>query len=169
MATDAVAREGTTNTAKLRLHRIGGTNDPLAVWCVMRDTSSNGVDYVTVPNLVTIPASRHSTRVITPIDDDLPARLKTVRSCLEKPQFDGLPTYVISRPDHAGAIILDNDHPLPPTEAIVDGNLHLRLPVPLGLPFRLEAATNLADWEEVACDINTEDGGERGGRRKRST
>ena len=40
----------------------------------------------------------------------------------------------------------------------MDGSLHLRLPVPLGLPFRLEASTNLTDWEEIACDINAEDG-----------
>jgi hypothetical protein len=159
MATDAVAREGTTNTAKFRLHRTGNTNNPLAVWCVFRGTASNGVDYVSLPNVITIPAGRHSTRiVVAPIDDNLPERVETVRAVLEEPPFGAPPTYVIGRPDRAGAIILDNDHPLRSNESLVDGSLHLRLPVPLGLPFRLEASTNLTDWEEVACDINAEDG-----------
>ncbi len=30
--------------------------------------------------------------------------------------------------------------------------------MPTGLPFRLEASTNLLDWEEVASDYNAEDG-----------
>jgi hypothetical protein len=159
MATDAVAREGTTNTAKFRLHRTGSTNNSLAVWCVFRGTASKGVDYVSIPNVVMIPAGRHSARiVVAPIDDNLPERIETVRAHLEDPPFGSPQGYVIGRPDHAGAIILDNDHPLRPSEALVDGSVHLRLPVPRGLPYRLEASTNLTDWEEIACDINAEDG-----------
>ena len=40
----------------------------------------------------------------------------------------------------------------------LDGSLHLRLPALTGMPFRLEASTNLLDWEEIASDISADDG-----------
>jgi hypothetical protein len=159
MATDAVAREGTTNTATFRIRRTGPTNAALTVFYAIGGTASNGVDYVTLPNWLTIPAGRHSARiVITPIDDKLPERIETVLLRLTQPPFDPPPTYEIGRPARAGVVILDNDHPLLTPESLADGSLHLRLPVLPGLPFRLEASSNLLDWEEIACDINTEDG-----------
>jgi len=157
MATDAVAREGTTNTATFRIRRTGPTNDALTVFYAIRGTASNGVDYVTIPNSLTIPAGRHGARiVITPIDDNLPERIETVRLRLTPPPFVP-PTYEIGRPAGAGAVILDNDHPLLTPELLVDG-LHLRLSVFEGMPFRLESSTNLVDWEEEASGISTEDG-----------
>jgi hypothetical protein len=33
----------------------------------------------------------------------------------------------------------------------------LRLPLPAGMPFRLEVSTNLLDWEPVVCDVAVED------------
>jgi hypothetical protein len=158
MATDAVAREGTTNTATFRIRRTGPTNSALTVFYAIRGTASNGVDYVTIPNSLTIPAGRRGARIgITPIDDNLPERVETVLLGLAPPPF-APPTYEIGRPARAGAIILDDDYPLLPSESLVDGSLHLRVPVPAGMPFRIEASTNLLDWEEVACDINAEDG-----------
>lgn len=127
--------------------------------------AANGVDYqalpetVTIPNSLTIPAGRRGARiVITPINDNLPERIETVILRLTQPPFDPPPTYEIGRPARGAAVILDNDHPLLAREPLVGGSLHLRLPVLTGMPFRLEASTNLLDWEDVACDINAEDG-----------
>lgn len=160
MATDAVAREGTDNTATFRIHRTGPTNSALTVFYAIGGTAENGVDYVAIPGSLTIPAGRRSARiVITPIDDNLPERVETVLLRLTEPPYGSpLPFYEIGRPARAGAIILDNDCPLRAPEPLADGSLHLRLTAFKGLPFRLEASTNLLDWEEVASAINTEDG-----------
>lgn len=157
MATDAVAREGTDNTATFRIRRTGPTNSALTVFYNIRGTASNGVDYVTIPHSATIPAGRRGTRiVITPIDDNLPERVETVRLHLVLPPVVPA-TYEIGRPARAGAVILDNDHPLLFSEPLVDG-LHLRLPVIAGIPFRLESSTDLLNWEEEAFDFADEDG-----------
>jgi hypothetical protein len=160
MATDAVAREGTDNTATFRISRTGPTNSALMVFYTIRGTALNGVDYANIPDSLTIPAGRRSVRiVIAPIKDNLPERIETVLLRLIEPPFGSpLPYYEIGRPARAGAIILDNDCLLRSPDPLVDGNLHLRLPAFTGMPFRLEASTNLLDWEEVAHDINTEDG-----------
>jgi hypothetical protein len=160
MATDAVAREGTDNTATFRISRTGQTNSALMVFYTIRGTASNGVDYATIPDSVTIPAGRRSARiVIAPINDNLPERIETVLLRIIEPPFGSpLPYYEIGRPARAGAIILDNDCQLRSPDALVDGSLHLRLPAFTGMPFRLEASTNLMDWEEVVSDTNVEDG-----------
>ena len=158
MATDAVAREGTTNTATFRIRRTGPTNSALTVFYAIRGTASNGVDYVTIPDSLTIPAGRRGARiVITPIDDNLPERIETVRLQLI-PSLLGIPAaYEIGRPARAGAVILDNDHLLLTPEPLPDG-LHLRLPVLEGTPFRLESSSDFVNWEEEACDLANEDG-----------
>ncbi len=157
MATDAVAREGTTNTAMFRIRRTGPTNEALTVIYTIRGTASNGVDCVTIPNVATIPAGRHGTRiVVTPINENLPERIETVRLCLVVPPV-APPPYEIGLPAHAGAVILDNDHPLFVPESLADG-LHLRLPVSAGMPFRLESSTDLVNWQEEATDLSAEDG-----------
>jgi len=130
------------------------------VFYAIRGTASNGVDYSSILDSVTIPAGRRSMRiVIVPINDNLPERIETVFLRLIEPPFGSpLPYYEIGRPARAGAIILDNDCQLRSPDPLVDGSLHLRLPAFTGMPFRLEASTNLLDWEEVANDINAEDG-----------
>jgi hypothetical protein len=159
-APDAVAREGTDNTATFRISRTGPTNSALMVFYTIRGTASNGVDYASIPDSLTIPAGRRSVRiVITPINDNLPEWIETVLLRLTEPPFGSpLPYYEIGRPARAGAIILDNDWQLRSPDSLVDGSLHLRMNAMLGMPFRLEASTNLLDWEEVASDINVEDG-----------
>jgi len=157
MATDAVAREGTANTATFRIRRTGPTNDALTVFYAIGGTAANGADYVTIPNSLTIPAGWRGARiVITPIDDNLPERIETVRLRLTPPPVVP-PTYEIGLPARAGAVILDNDHPLLTPEPLADG-LHLRLSAFEGMPFRLESSTDLVNWQEEASDIATEDG-----------
>jgi hypothetical protein len=157
MATDAVAREGTQNTATFRIRRTGPTDSPLTVFYLIRGTALNGVDYVAIPSALTIPAGRHGARIlITPIDDNLPERIETVRLRLTPPPVVP-PTYEIGRPSRAGAVILDNDHPLVTPEPLADG-LHLRLSAFEGMPFRLESSSDLVNWVEEACDISAEDG-----------
>jgi hypothetical protein len=154
---DAIAREGTDNTATFRVRRIGPTNAPLAAHYSIRGTASNGEDYVLLPGSVTIPAGRRTARiVVTPINDNLNERIETVVLRLTPPPV-GSATYVIGRPARAGAIILDNDCELRAPESFPDGSLHLRLGVEAGQRFRVESSTNLADWEaEVSLTAEAE-------------
>jgi hypothetical protein len=156
-APDAVAREGTSNTAIFRIRRTGPTNSPLTVFYSIGGTATNGVDYLTIPGSLTIPAGRYGARlVITPIDDKLDEPIETVRLRLVSPPFSPT-TYEIGRPARAAAVILDNDYLLLSPELLVDG-IHLRLLAFEGMPFRLESSTDLSVWMEEASDISVEDG-----------
>jgi len=157
-APDALAREGTTNTATFRFHRTGPVAAPLTVFFNIRGTASNGVDYAAISSPITIPAGRRSARlIITPIDDNLPERIETVILRLALPPVVPA-TYEIGRPARAGAVILDNDHVIVAREPLDDPGVHVRLSVFEGMPFRMESSTNLLDWVEEACDYAVEDG-----------
>ncbi|HPC60468.1 MAG TPA: Calx-beta domain-containing protein [Verrucomicrobiota bacterium] len=156
MAVDPIAREGTTNTAAFRVRRTGATNDSLTVSYTIRGTALNGVDYAALPGRITIPAGRRSARIlIEPLDDNLVERCETVVLRLLESSVDPL-RYLIGRPAAAMAVILDNDYHLPPSCWLPDGNLHFRWAVPPGMPYRVEASTNLLDWEAVVCDVAAE-------------
>jgi hypothetical protein len=158
MAVDAVAREGTSNTATFRIRRTGPTNAALTVFYAIRGTASNGVDYISIPGSLTIPAGRRGARiVISPIDDKLVECIETVILRITPPPFDP-PTYEIGRPARAGAVILDNDYPLLFQEPLAVQGVHLRLVALDGMPFRLESSGDLMTWEEEASGIVVEDG-----------
>ncbi|HEY2951233.1 MAG TPA: Calx-beta domain-containing protein [Verrucomicrobiae bacterium] len=154
IATDPIAREGTTNTATFRIRRSGRTNEALTVHYAIRGTASNGVDYVLIPDEVKIPAGRRSARiVITPIDDKLPERIETV--VLHLLEAD---TYNLGRPRRAAALILDNDHPQPPCLRLPDGLVHLCTPGERGFCYRLEASSDLVNWETLFTSVIAEEG-----------
>src|SRR6266704_1638155 len=54
-ATDPFASESGDN-GEFTLFRAGPTNQTLNVYCIYRGTASNGVDYASLPNFITIPA-----------------------------------------------------------------------------------------------------------------
>jgi hypothetical protein len=148
IAVDAFAREGTANTASFRIRRAGGTNEPLTVFCNIRGTASNGVDYATIPNSITIPAGRYSKRVtIVPIDDSIVEPIETVILRLVPPPNPN--TYFIGRPARAGAVIVDNDCPPLRSQRLVDGCIQLQSPMPAGSLYRVEASSDLVNWSPL--------------------
>jgi hypothetical protein len=149
VATDACAREGTTNTARFRIRRIGPTDAPLTVLYSISGTAENGVDYETIASPAIIPAGHRSAWItIRPIDDRIPEPLETVILSLRPSPVDP-PTYRIGCPPLAAAIIADNDHLIRARQRLADGNLHFRLPQPSGLPYRLEATQDFLSWYPV--------------------
>jgi hypothetical protein len=158
-APDPLAREGTTNTATFALRRSGPTNLPLTVWYEVRGTASNGVDYVAIPDRVTIPAGRRTARmVIEPIDDRLVERIETViLRLVEPPTMQPGLSYLIGRPGAAAAVIVDNDFRPPPCRRLPDGLFHVCLAGPTGFGFRLEASPDLRTWEPLFSNWATED------------
>src|SRR5580765_5595678 len=89
-------REGTTNTALDVFYRVGGT-------------ASNGVDYVTLSGLATIPVGSHTAPIaVAPIDDSLVEGSETVIVTLI-PSPTAVSNYAIGFPSTAAISIADND------------------------------------------------------------
>jgi len=148
-----------TNTATFLVRRDSGTNVDLTVDYAIGGTASNGVDYVTIPNSVTIPAGqRYALITIVPLDDaNNTNRYDTVvLSLLALPtSFDSPLAYSIGSPGRAGAVILE-DNILPITRPLVhsltDNVIHISLPATNGMNFCLEVTTNYINWTSICTN-----------------
>src|SRR5437764_1286229 len=68
-ATDASATEG-GDSGQFRVVREGATNVALSVYCVISGTASNGVDYATLSNFLSIPAGVRAVELpVISVDD----------------------------------------------------------------------------------------------------
>ena len=162
IATDSFASERAstngTNTATFRIYRAGPTNLDLTVFYSVHGTASNGVDYVEIGNSATIPAGRHSAKVvIVPIDDDSEEDSETVVLRLEPdPTLGPVARYEIGRPDKAAAIIVDNDLYRPTSLRLPDGSFHLCVDRPDGFAFQLEVSEDLSTWLSLCTNVVTD-------------
>jgi hypothetical protein len=176
-ATDPIAVEGTnciifrppgaftnfcsgTNTATFLARRVGPTNVDLMVYYSIGGTASNGVDYQTIADNVTIPAGKTFALVtIVPLEDidPFPHRFDTVILSLKLPPTanpGNTPPYIIGRPARAAAIILeDRDLPGPIPWLLADRCFHVTFPAANGMNYSLQVSTNMVDWEEVCASI----------------
>ena len=151
------SRRPARRCAAFLIFRTGPTHTPLTVHYAIGGTALNGLDYAAIPNSVTIPAGRPGARVvIRPVDDHVAEPIETVILTLQPPADDP-PAYEVGRPSVAGAIIVDNDCPRPPTRRLGDGRMHLHLALSNGVPYRLEASSNLLDWVPLITHVVTED------------
>ncbi len=95
--------------------RCGNTTDPLEVHYRIGGTAQNGVDYIEIPNVVTIPAGSCFTTIqIWPIDDAEVEGTETVVLTLEPNDCDPTTTpapgcYSVGILNGATVYILDND------------------------------------------------------------
>src|SRR5207249_286642 len=156
-ASERVSTNG-TNTATFKIYRTGPTNLDLTVFYSVHGTASNGVDYVEIGSPVTIPAGRHSARVvIVPIDDDMEEDSETVVLKLEPdPTLGPVARYEIGRPDKAAAIIVDNDLNRPTSLPLPDGSFHLCVDKPDGFAFRLEVSEDFSTWVTLCTNVVTD-------------
>jgi Calx-beta domain len=82
-ATDPNATESGGDTGTVTITRTGDTTNPLTVNLLTAGTASNGVDYVTIPTSVVIPAGAASKDiVVTPINDSIGEPTETVMVAL---------------------------------------------------------------------------------------
>jgi hypothetical protein len=149
-----------TNTATFVVRRSGATNESLRVYYGIGGTASNGVDYESLPGVVTIPAGRRAAEFrVMPLEDALPERLETVVLRLRLPPLplDAADRpYTLGRPAEAAAFIVDNDTPPPQVAPLPEGLFHAMAPITNGC-FRVEVTTNLVNWETV-CTNRVADG-----------
>ncbi|MGZ4972164.1 MAG: Ig-like domain-containing protein, partial [Limisphaerales bacterium] len=120
-APDAEASEPGSNTGTFHVYRSGSTNDPLTVFYRMSGTASNGIDYVSLPGTVTIPAgTNYAPIILQPIDDSLIEGTETaILTAISSPL--GAPTtYLVGSPASATVSILDNDTNKTPVVSIVN-------------------------------------------------
>jgi hypothetical protein len=122
VATDPLASES-GDTGTFTLYRFGNTNSALQVYYTIGGTASNGVDYATIPNIVSIPAGISSTQItVSPKGDPLVQGDETVVLHLAPSPFEMPITqyYEIGKPDTATVVIKDDDATnQPPVVSIV--------------------------------------------------
>jgi ABC-type cobalamin transport system permease subunit len=150
-------RFGVTNTATFLVYRDGATNTDLTVSYSIGGTATNGVDYATIPDTITIPAAkRYALITILPLSDADSAfrHYDTVVLALTKP--DAVPpTYRLGSPNKAAAIILEeNVLPIldPTVQSLADGTTHVSLPATNGMNFCLEISSDLITWAPVCTN-----------------
>ncbi len=138
--------------ATFTVHRFGDTNDNLTVPYNIGGTASNGVDYVALPGVVTIPAGeRRALITIVPIDDGPPDVNKTVILSLE-PSANVPPDYVIGFPPRAAAVIIDPSCPWPLTGLLPDKCFHLAMPGPDAAWFYVQCSADLVNWTAICTN-----------------
>ncbi len=186
--TDALAyRENYAGrTASFAIQRTGSLTDPLVVYYTIDGTATNGVDYVTIPNTMTIPAGSASATIL--IDPIPPATgiTETVSIALNAaPLVGGVPSYAIGNsiamPRSGGIAIIDRPRILSTNipaklRALIRRRHHLVLPLPItqapaapppalgdvvATPsvWTVEASTDLVNWQDIGT---TDPSGEAG-------
>jgi Bacterial Ig domain len=164
-APDPVAVESTnnlsaTNNATFLVRREGSTNTALTVYYAIGGTATNGIDYVTIPNSVTIPAGQTcQTITIVPLADNDSATHAYDSVVLEliSPATppNSLPAYILGSPRKAGAVILE-ETALPiihsTANAMADNSILVSQPAANGINYCLQISTNLVDWLPVCTN-----------------
>ena len=131
------------------VRRLGSTNSDLVVAYATGGTATNGVDYVTLPGAVTIPAGQRAALIsVVPVDDGLPDITSTVILKL------ALSTNYVVDPWHstAAAIILDGLTRRPMASVLPDKCFHLTSTGPDGAWFRIECTTDLRNWTAICTN-----------------
>ena len=134
------------------VRRFGDTNNDLTMTYDIGGKASNGVDYVTLPGLVTIPAGeRHALITLVPIDDGPPDVNKTVILKLT-PSTNTPPDYLVGFPPCAAAIIIDSNGPRPVSGMLPGNCFHLSTAGPDGAWFHIERSTDLLNWTPICTN-----------------
>jgi hypothetical protein len=148
-----------TNTATFVVRRSGDTNSSLTVNYTEGGTASNGVDYVTLPGSVTIPAgSRAAMIVINPLNEGGVECPETVILTLQQ-DTNAPPPYIAGWPDKAAAVIVDCNFAPPSTGVLCDGAFHFYFP-PMSAEafYRVECSPDLIHWMPVCTNTASEIG-----------
>jgi hypothetical protein len=138
------------------VRRTGETNSGLTVYYSIGGTASNGVDYITLPGQLTIPAGQRAARIeVVPIDDSIAECIETIVLTIQPPP-PGPSAYTIGSPRRAAAIILDNDQPRPPCHKLSDGLFHVCAPGTNGYTYCIRTSTDLVNWTALCTNVVTE-------------
>ena len=134
--------------ATITVFRAGATNDDLTVNYLIGGSATNGVDFVTLPGEVQIPAGQRQASIsVVPLDDGPPDLNSTVILKL----MTGT-NYLVGFPASAAAIILDSQSPRAAT-GFMPGNVFvLNAAGPDGAWFHVEYSTDLVNWTPICTN-----------------
>ncbi len=137
--------------ATFTVFRFGATNDELDVAYAIGGTATNGIDYVTLPGLVTIPAGeRRADITVMPLDDGTPDINSTVILKLV-PDATGT-NYLLGLPQAAAAIILDSGSPRAVNGLMPGAVFNISANGPDGAWFHVEYSTDMINWTPVCTN-----------------
>jgi hypothetical protein len=148
---------GGTNTATFVVVRDGPTNGDITVHYVISGTATNGVDYATIADFITIPeGQRYAPITILPLSDTDSAyrRYDTVVLTLSWPT-NTPPPYTLGTPAKAGAVILEeNLLPMisPAIRSMPDQSVYLSLPAANGMNFVIQFSVDLRNWLPICTN-----------------
>ncbi|MDB6058710.1 MAG: 5-nucleotidase/2,3-cyclic phosphodiesterase, partial [Verrucomicrobiales bacterium] len=135
-------------SATFVVHRDGSTNNALTVNYEIGGTATNGIQYMTLPGSVTIPAGEHSALItLVPIDDGPPEINMTAILNIKSST-----SYVIGSQRRAAAYILDGPQFRPASEITSDRCFHLKAEGPDGAWFHVDYTTDLAIWTSLCTN-----------------
>lgn len=139
--------------AMFTVHRVGVTNDDITVTYSVGGTATNGVDYVALPGVVTIPAGQTKALItVVPIDDGVPDITSTVILTLNTNGVTPTNSYIVGFPSRAAAIILDGNRPRPVTGVLPDRCFHVNANGPDGAWFHIEYSLDMINWTPVCTN-----------------
>ena len=149
-----------TNTATFLVHREGSTNDPITVSFSIGGTATNGIDYLQIPDSLTIPAGKtYGLITIVPLDDlDSTNRPydTVVFSLLAPVTASNAPaTYTLGTPHKAAAVILEPSfHGTSPRDIhqLLDSSRFISLPATNGMNYCLQISTNMVTWQSICTN-----------------
>jgi hypothetical protein len=130
------------------VRRFGGTNSDLIVNYAISGTASNGLNYVTLPGDVTIPAGQR-VGLITVVP--LEAAPSNVTTTVILTVTAGT-NYAVGFPPRAAAIILDEPGPSAVSGVLPDQTFHLSCAGPDGAWFHVEYTSDLIQWTPICTN-----------------
>ena len=134
--------------ATFTVFRFGATNDDLDVAYAIGGTATNGIDYVALPGLVTIPAGECRADItIIPLDDGPPDITSTVILKLAPGT-----NYLVGIPSSAAAIILDSQSPRAVTGLMPGASFNVSAAGPDGAWFHVEYSADLIHWTPICTN-----------------
>jgi hypothetical protein len=137
--------------ATFTVFRCGATNDDINVVYTIGGSATNGIDYVALPGLVTIPAGdRRADITVVPLDDGPPDITSTVILKLV-PDATGT-NYLLGYPRAAAAIILDSQSPRTVTGLVPGAAFNLSAAGPDGAWFHVEYSSDLVHWMSICTN-----------------
>lgn len=138
--------------ATFTVRRFGDCTAPLTLNYTTGGTATNGVDYVFLPGVVTIPAGQaYALLTVVPTDDGIPGINKTVSLTLA-PSTNLPPEYSLGVPRIASGLIIDSNQPRP-TSGMLSGNVfHVNAAGPDGSWFSVQYSTDLLNWSSLCTN-----------------
>ena len=138
--------------AGFAVRRFGDCSQALTVGYRTSGTATNGVQYVALPNSVTIPAGQAYALIpLIPIDDGRPDINRTAILTLTA-RTNQPPAYLLGWPQAAAALIIDSNQSRPRTAVLPDRSFHVNADGPDGAWFHVEYSTNLLGWTSLCTN-----------------